>query len=285
MNKHRQISEQKGEIVLRDVKQSDLPIFYEHQLDSSANYMAAFTARNPADKAAFTEHWNKIMADESVTVKTILYDGEVAGHVVSFKRFGNPEVSYWIGKEYWGKGIATQAFSEFLNQTKLRPLYARAAKDNNASLRVLEKCGFAITGEDKGYSNARGKDVEEFILVLGTIVKEFFAEREESRQIFEAVSDAIEAIGPAELRISKSQISFRRRKAFASVWMPSQYVSGKVAPLVLTLSFRNRSASPRWKEIVEPAPGRFTHHLELYSTGDIDDEVRAWLQDAWKAAD
>jgi RimJ/RimL family protein N-acetyltransferase len=170
MDEPMHIFDKKGEVLLRDIKESDLPIFYEHQLDPGANYMAAFTAKDPANKAAFAEHWNKIMADESVTVKTILYDGEVAGHVVSFKRFGNPEVSYWIGKQYWGKGIATQALSEFLNQTKLRPLYARAAKDNIASLRVLEKCGFAITGEDKGYSNARGEDVEEFILVLGTIV-------------------------------------------------------------------------------------------------------------------
>ena len=113
---------------------------------------------------------------------------------------------------------------------------------------------------------------------------EFFAGQENSRQIFEAVRLAVEAIGPAELRISKSQISFRRRKAFAWVWMPGQYLSGKIAPLVLTLSFRSRDVSPRWKEIVEPTPGRFTHHLELYSTADIDDEVRGWLQDAWTTA-
>jgi hypothetical protein len=113
---------------------------------------------------------------------------------------------------------------------------------------------------------------------------EFFAGQDKSRQIFEAVRRAIEAIGPAELRISKSQISFRRRRAFAWVWMPGRYLSGKSAPLVLTLSFRSRDASPRWKEIVEPAPGRFTHHLEMYSTAEIDDEVRAWLQDAWGGA-
>ena len=115
-------------------------------------------------------------------------------------------------------------------------------------------------------------------------VDEFFAEQDKSRQIFEAVRRAIEAIGPAELCISKSQVSFRRRRAFAWVWMPGQYLRGTVAPLVLTLSFRSRDASPRWKEIVEPAPGRFTHHLELYSTADIDDQVCGWLQDAWTAA-
>ena len=113
---------------------------------------------------------------------------------------------------------------------------------------------------------------------------EFFVGQDKSRQIFEAVRHAIEAIGPAELCISKSQISFRRRKAFAWMWMPGQYLRGKTAPLVLTLSFRNRDASPRWKEIIEPTPGRFTHHLELYSSADIDEKVREWLQDAWTAA-
>ncbi len=95
---------------------------------------------------------------------------------------------------------------------------------------------------------------------------------------------AIENIGPAEIRVSKSQIAFRRRKAFAWVWMPGQYLKGKVAPLVLTLSFRRKDASPRWKEIVEPAPSRFTHHLELYSTKEVDAEVRKWLEDAWAEA-
>lgn len=113
---------------------------------------------------------------------------------------------------------------------------------------------------------------------------EFFAGHKDFRQIFEAVRPAVDAIGHAELRIGKSQISFRRRRAFAWVWIPGQYLSGRVAPLVLTLSFRSRDASPRWKEIVEPIPRRFTHHLELYSTADIDDEVCGWLQDAWKAA-
>jgi len=117
-----------------------------------------------------------------------------------------------------------------------------------------------------------------------TTLEEFFAGQEPSKQIFEAVQQAIETIGPAELRISKSQVSFRRRRAFAWVWMPGQYLRGKSAPLVLTLSFRQRDKSPRWKEIVEPTPGRFTHHLELYSTADVDNEVRDWLQDAWAAA-
>jgi hypothetical protein len=113
---------------------------------------------------------------------------------------------------------------------------------------------------------------------------EFFASQEESRRIFEALHRTIEALGPVELRVTKSQIAFRRRKAFAWAWLPGKYLRGEHAPLVLTLSFRHWDPSPRWKEIVEPAAGRFTHHLELSSSAEIDDEVRTWLQEAWAAA-
>jgi len=115
-------------------------------------------------------------------------------------------------------------------------------------------------------------------------LNEFFAGRERSRELFDALSRAVEALGPTELRVTKSQIAFRRRQAFAWAWIPGTYLRGEHAPLVLTISFRRRDASPRWKEIVAPAPGRFTHHLELYSTADLDDEVRAWLHQAWETA-
>ena len=113
---------------------------------------------------------------------------------------------------------------------------------------------------------------------------DFFQGHAVSRSIFAAVYGAIEAIGPTELRISKSQVAFWRRQSVARVWLPGQYLHGKSAPLVLTLSFRQRDSSPRWKEIVEPAPGHFTHHLELYTIADIDDEVGNWLREAWNAA-
>jgi hypothetical protein len=116
------------------------------------------------------------------------------------------------------------------------------------------------------------------------LLDEFFEGLQESYDLFEAVLKEINVLGAAEMRVSKSQIAFRRKKAFAWVWVPGKYLHGKTAPLVLTLSFRGRSSSPRWKEIVEPYPGRFTHHLELYSVLDLDDEVRGWLRDAWQAA-
>ncbi len=153
-------------IILRDVIDDDLQIFFEHQLDPDANFMAAFTAKDPADRNAFTQKWNKILSDEAITIKTILFKDHVAGHIVKHSWFGKPEISYWIGKEFWGKGITSKALSKFLVNIKIRPLYARVAKDNLASIRVLKKCGFKNYGEDKGFSNARSEEVEEFIFQL-----------------------------------------------------------------------------------------------------------------------
>jgi len=142
------------EILLRSVTESDLPILFDQQLDPDATAMAAFPSR---DRDAFMQHWTKIMADPSNILKTILFDGQVAGNIVSWENSGEWEVGYWIGKEFWGKGIATQALLLFLDLVKTRPLYAHVAKHNIASRRVLEKCGFRLTAEE----------LEEFILKLG----------------------------------------------------------------------------------------------------------------------
>jgi len=156
-----------SDFLLRDVVEDDLPIFFENQLDPDANHMAAFTAKDPTDREAFTVHWKKILADATVIIKTILVDGEVVGSVLSYEEEGKPEVSYWIGKKYWGKGIATRALFDFLAQgNKKRPIYARVAKDNFGSRRVLQKCGFTIIGEARGFANARGAEIEELVLEL-----------------------------------------------------------------------------------------------------------------------
>jgi RimJ/RimL family protein N-acetyltransferase len=102
----------------------------------------------------------------------------VTGFVASYKdeEFGKLEVTYWIGKQYWGNGVATKALSTFLDYISIRPIYGRAAKDNIASLRVLQKCGFEICGENKGFANARGQVVEEVILRLEASQKREFAD-------------------------------------------------------------------------------------------------------------
>jgi hypothetical protein len=113
---------------------------------------------------------------------------------------------------------------------------------------------------------------------------EYFAGEEDSRRIFETLHSVVDSLGQVEIRLTKSQVAFRRRKAFAWAWIPGKYLRGRHAPLVLTLSLKRKDSSPRWKEIVEPAPGRFTHHLELYSAADINAEVISWLEEAWVAA-
>ena len=149
-------------VQLRNVTESDLPILFEQQLDPEATAMAAFPSR---DRESFMKHWTKIMADESVILKTILFEGQVAGSIVSWEMLGEREVGYWIGKEFWGKGVATKALAEYLEIVKTRPLFAHVAKHNFRSQRVLEKCGFKVIGEDK-YTNPAGAEVEEFILKL-----------------------------------------------------------------------------------------------------------------------
>jgi hypothetical protein len=113
---------------------------------------------------------------------------------------------------------------------------------------------------------------------------EFFASYGESRPIFDALRDVVEAIGPVELHVSKSQIAFRHRVAFAWAWIPGRYLRGHHAPLVLSVSLPYRHESPRWKEVVEPSPGRFMHHLELQLPADVDEEVCSWLTEAWAGA-
>jgi hypothetical protein len=112
----------------------------------------------------------------------------------------------------------------------------------------------------------------------------YFEDNPDSRQLFDALHDRVLAVGPAEIRVTRSQVAFWRRKAFAWAWMPAIYLRRKAAPLVLTIALRRRDDSPRWKQVVESSPGRFTHHLELYSRDDLDDEIHTWLQEAWELA-
>jgi RimJ/RimL family protein N-acetyltransferase len=150
-------------ITLREVTASDLPIFFEHQSDSEANRMAAFPAR---DKDAFTAHWEKILHDKACVIRAIVFAGSVAGNIVSWGQSGDRKVGYWIGKTYWGQGIASAALALFLGHENMRPLKAHVAKHNAASIRVLQKCGFTISGEEP-YHDADGSQGAELTLTLG----------------------------------------------------------------------------------------------------------------------
>lgn len=153
-------------ITLRAVEPSDLDEFFSHQLDPSANRMAAFSAKNPSDRGVFNHHWQSILNDPKVTVRTIVSDGEVVGSILAYRDNDVPEISYWIDKARWGQGITTAAVGLFLEEFTERPLRARAVADNTNSIRILERYGFTQVGEAQGFANARGAVVRELVLEL-----------------------------------------------------------------------------------------------------------------------
>jgi RimJ/RimL family protein N-acetyltransferase len=143
--------------ILRDVLESDLPVFFEHQRDPEATRMAAFPAR---DEEAFMAHWRKILADDAGTTKTIVFEGEVAGNAVAFDLDGRRHVGYWLGREFWGKGLATKAVTELLEVETTRPIYADVATSNVGSVRVLEKCGFTLVSREVEHDERLGEEIE-----------------------------------------------------------------------------------------------------------------------------
>lgn len=150
-----------NEVRLRNIELDDLPIFYEQQLDADATRMAAFAAR---DRAAFDAHWaTNILGNPAALTQTILFDGQVAGYIGSWRQDGVRLVGYWIGKEHWSKGVMTRALAAFLHLVTERPLYAHVARHNAGSIRVLEKCGFSI---DRESVEAAGNDVAELVFIL-----------------------------------------------------------------------------------------------------------------------
>jgi RimJ/RimL family protein N-acetyltransferase len=153
-------------VVLRDIRDADLDTFFEHWADDQALRMAAFTPADAQDRAAFDARWERHRSDPANLLKTIECDGDAVGSISSWDSEGQREVTYWIGRAHWGKGIATCALQLFLELETARPLYAAAAADNTGSLRVLEKCGFRVVGKGRGFSNARGQEVDEVNLRL-----------------------------------------------------------------------------------------------------------------------
>lgn len=152
---------------LRAPIDSDLPVFFEQQRDAEANRMAAFASKDPNDRDAFVARWSRSRGDDTVVVRTIEHDAAVAGYVASFLREGTREISYWIGREHWGRGIASDALVMFLRgEETRRPLVGRAASDNVASIRVLGKCGFVLVARERAFANTRGEEIEEVVMRL-----------------------------------------------------------------------------------------------------------------------
>ena len=144
--------------VLREVVESDLPILYEYECDSEAAAMAGFPSR---ERDAFMAHWAKTLANDSALTMAIVADDQVAGNIGCWEADGRRFVGYWIGREFWGRGLATQAVAELAGIVEARPLYAHVLKSNVASIRVLEKNGFVEVERHTG-----GDGIEELVLEL-----------------------------------------------------------------------------------------------------------------------
>lgn len=153
-------------IQLRKTQLSDLEILYQFQLDPEGIQLAAFTAAENAEKAVYIQKHARFLDDPTKNTQTILLGDTIAGSIAKFEMEGDAEITYWIDRQFWGKGIATTALQQFLTIEKARPLFGRVAFDNIGSQKVLEHCGFIRTGKDKGFANARQAEIEEFIYKL-----------------------------------------------------------------------------------------------------------------------
>jgi RimJ/RimL family protein N-acetyltransferase len=152
------------EVELRSVTDADIEVFYEQQLDPEALRMAVFPLR---DHDTFTTHWReRILGNDANYAWTIVADGEIAGHMLCFPRDGKREVGYWLGRVYWGRGIATAALAAMLREVTERPLYAYVARSNVGSIRVVEKCGFTAIGSERHVDERMGEEIDEVLLEL-----------------------------------------------------------------------------------------------------------------------
>ena len=158
-------------IHLRPVVLADISTFFEHIQHAPAQQMAAFIHEDPADRAAHDAHWSRLLSNDAIIKRSIelVHPGaepELVGHIISFTMDADREITYWIDHHHWGKGIASEALRQFLLIEKTRPLSGRAAKDNGSSVRVMEKNGFRLLREERGYANARAAQIDEVVMVL-----------------------------------------------------------------------------------------------------------------------
>jgi RimJ/RimL family protein N-acetyltransferase len=155
-----------GTVELRAVRDEDVRILHRLLSDPEVARMVAFGAERPQPWSEFNEHWTELRTSPDTLIRTVEWNGEVVGYVGRFRMFGKPSIAYEYGRPYWGRGIATRALVRFLVIDSVRPLCARAAKDNLGSVRVLEKCGFRVVSEEMSFAKGRGREIPELVLEL-----------------------------------------------------------------------------------------------------------------------
>ena len=151
-------------IALRPVTDADLDALFDQMRDPESVWMAAFTPEDPDDRSAFDAHMAKLRSSPDITLRAVTCDGQLTGTVATFVFEGQTEVTYWIDRAAWGRGIASRALELLMDLVPIRPLQARAASDNVGSLRVLQKSGFKIIGSENSFAPGRTSHIEEAIL-------------------------------------------------------------------------------------------------------------------------
>lgn len=151
-------------IALRAVTDADLDALFDQMRDPESVWMAAFTPGNPDDRPAFDAHMARVRSSPDITMRAVTCDGQLVGSIAAFPIEDQTEVTYWIDRAAWGRGIASRALELLMDLVPVRPLYARAASDNVGSLRVLQKSGFKIVGTENSFAAGRNSAIEETIL-------------------------------------------------------------------------------------------------------------------------
>lgn len=154
------------EITIRTTCVADLATLFEFQLDSAAQYLAAFMPKNALDKEAYIDKYTRFLSDPTIFMQTIWAGETIVGSIAKYETEGHAEITYWIDRKYWVKGVASTALELFLVLEATRPIYGRTAFDNIGSQKVLERCGFKKIGTDRGFASARQMEIEEYIYLL-----------------------------------------------------------------------------------------------------------------------
>lgn len=161
-------------VALRVIHDSDLDAIFAMEQDPDAVRMAAFTAKNPSDRVAFDAHMCRIRSSPDVSSYVITQGGEFVGTAATFLMAGEREVTYWVERSWWGRGIATAALAQLIEMDPVRPLFARAASANAGSAAVLKKNGFVEIGRERSFAAGVGAEVEERIFRLDEKAAEGF---------------------------------------------------------------------------------------------------------------
>jgi RimJ/RimL family protein N-acetyltransferase len=154
------------EVMLRPVRDADLDAIFDQMRDPDSVRMAAFTHEDPDDRAAFDAHMKRVRTSPDTMLRAIVADGVLAGTIGSFVVGGDAEVTYWVDRPFWGRGIAGRALAQLLDLVTVRPLWGRAAADNAGSLRVLQRAGFQVVGTERSFAHGRVAEIEETVLRL-----------------------------------------------------------------------------------------------------------------------